>query len=87
MTQSKAPDDGIMKQEGLPRRDWILLPLVGLLTLISIASCTELLARRIFPLSKTAAEDCMVSNDPSSGVGGIPNSVCRDKDPEGELTE
>jgi hypothetical protein len=71
----------------LPRRDWILLPLLSLLTIAFLAGSVELIARRIYPQSGTLAEDCMVFTDPTTGPRGIPNSVCWEKIAEGELTE
>jgi hypothetical protein len=71
----------------LPRRDWLLLPLLSLSTVVLLAGSVELIARRVFPQSRSMAEDCMVFTDPSTGPRGIPNSVCWEKIPEGELTE
>jgi hypothetical protein len=70
-----------------PKRDWILLPLISLLTVCLLAGSTELLARWLFPEMATEGEDCMIFTDPVSGARGIPNSVCWEKIPEGELTE
>jgi len=60
----------------LPRRDWILLPILGLLTICVIAVFTELIARRMFPEPKSSMRNCLIENDSSTGVRGIPNSVC-----------
>jgi hypothetical protein len=68
--------------QSLPRRDWILLPLLSLLTVLALAGGTELAARKIFSDSKTGMERCMVLNDPATGARGIPNSVCWEKSPE-----
>jgi hypothetical protein len=74
------------KEADLPRRDWILLPALSLLTICSLAVSTELIALRIFP-AKGDMKNCLVWNDRSSGVRGIPNCVCREKFPEGQWVE
>lgn len=74
------------KADRLTRRDWILLPGLGLLTIVIVAGSTELIARQVY-YSQGGADDCLVLNDPSTGVRGIPNSVCRQKIPEGRLME
>jgi hypothetical protein len=87
MTQPNASDAANAKEARLPRRDWILLPLIGLLTICAIAVFTELISRRIFSESKTTLNSCLILNDPSTGVRGIPNSVCREKFPESQWVE
>jgi hypothetical protein len=69
------------KTEGmkLPRRDWIVLPTLGLLTFCLIIGSTESIARLIFSYSDKGLKDCTVFNDPSTGPRGIPNCVCWDK--------
>jgi hypothetical protein len=47
MTQSAACDNGTTTEAKLPRRDWLLLPLLGVLTISLIAGSTELIARRM----------------------------------------
>ncbi len=86
MPPSNANDSGNMKESKLPRRDWILLPLLSLLTICLIAGSTELIARKVLKTSNTLGEDCMF-NDPAIGPRGIPNCKCWEKIPEGELTE
>jgi hypothetical protein len=78
--------DGL-EEKKLPRRDWILLPVLGLMTIILLVCSTELIARQIYAQSRTNGEDCMVLNSSSKSLGGIPNSVCWEKIPEGKLTE
>jgi len=75
-----------MNEARLPRRDWILMPLLGLMTIALISGFTELIARQLLPQLNTAGEDCIV-NDPSVGARGIPNSVCWEKIPEGPLCQ
>jgi len=87
MTLSSANEPESLRETKMPRRDWILLPMLSLLTVCLVAGSVELTARHIFPQLDTLGEDCMVFNDPVTGARGIPNSVCREKIPEGELTE
>jgi hypothetical protein len=87
MTQSGAGDPGTLKEAKLPRRDWILLPMLSLLTIVLMAVSTELVARRAFSESKTSLKSCLVLNDAATGVRGIPNSVCWEKMPENQLME
>jgi hypothetical protein len=77
--------EGVM-EEKLPRRDWIVLPLISLLTICSIAVSLEVIARRTFYGSNTSIANCLI-RDPSTGLRGIPNSVCWDKKPEGQPME
>jgi hypothetical protein len=86
MKQSVARSNENPQGAKSPRRDWLLLPLLSLLTLCILSASTELVARRMFP-SKGAVNDCMVMNDPSTGIRAIPNSVCWEKSPEGPLVE
>lgn len=63
----------------LPRRDWILLPAVGLLTIVVFVAATELLVRLFFPASTAELPQCFVFKNTDEGVKGIPHSVCHDK--------
>jgi hypothetical protein len=87
MTQPNAIDSGNSSEAKLPRKDWILLPGLSLLTICLIATSTDLIARWKFARLYGIGEDCIVFNDPATGARGIPNSVCREKIPEGEVTE
>ncbi len=80
-------DVPMLKEKNLPRRDWILLPLLGLITICLLAGTTEIAARRMFSDSKTLLANCMVLDDPTTGPRAIPNSVCWEKLPESHLTE
>lgn len=87
MTQS-APDTPKNPTEPkLPRRDWILLPMIYLMTICGVAGSTELIARRLFPLRKGVGSHCLVTNDRSTGVRAVPNSVCRSGVAESEPVE
>lgn len=84
-----APGKGPQEKQDapLPLRDWILLPMVSVLTIILIAGSTEFTARKLFTSSKTGYERCEVLDDLATGVRGIPNSVCWEKAPESPLIE
>jgi lysophospholipase L1-like esterase len=74
------------REAALPRRDWILLPLLSLVTIGMIAGSTELIARRMFAASTTGVGSCLSSN-PLNGMRGIPNSMCWQKNFEGQPVE
>jgi hypothetical protein len=63
-------------------RDWILLPVISLLTICLIAVAVELTARHLFPTPKTNELNCLILNDPSTGVRAVPNSTCVDQTSE-----
>ena len=73
----------------IQRRDWILLPMLGVLTIVFLAGSVELFARWMFPQLGTGAagEDCMVFTDPTTGTRGIPNCRVMEKIAEGELLQ
>ncbi len=87
MTQSSAGDPASLPEAKLGRRDWLLLPLLGPLTLVLMAVSSEFVARRYFGESKTSLNNCLVLNDAATGVRGIPNPVCWEKIPESPLIE
>jgi hypothetical protein len=77
-----------MEEAKLPRKDWIVLPLLGVLTLAFVFGSMELLARQILPEEGALfVGACMVINNPLAGLQAIPNSVCKEKAAEGQLTE
>ncbi len=79
--------DNHTSSDKLPKRDWFLLPALGLLTILILIASTELISRREFPKLNTMGEDCMVFDDNATGARAIPNSECRDKLPDTELSE
>jgi hypothetical protein len=87
MTQPNAIRPEAAKPPKLRRRDWILLPFLGLLTVALVAVSTEALARWAFSDSVGSATACTVRNDNPAGVRALPDSVCWEKLPEGELEE
>ncbi len=81
------PDGGGAEAARIPRRDWILLPLVGLLTIAAAATSFELVARHFYTRSAPFIESCLGSFDPSTGGRPAPRSVCREKKYESQLVE
>jgi hypothetical protein len=79
MTETNQSSRANLAELKLPRRDWILLPLLGLLTLATILTSTELIARLVFPEAKSDLGKCLIEGDRSTGVRGIPNSVCSEE--------
>jgi len=68
-------------------RDWILLPLISLLTIFLLAAAAETTARHLFPRPKTNELNCLILNDPSTGVRAVPNSTCVDQTSESKPVE
>jgi len=81
------PDSVNSREENLHLRDWILLPLVGLLTTCLILVSSELIARRMFYQSTAVNATCFEMFRPASGMGVTPNSVCWAKSPESKWVE
>ncbi len=71
----------------LSRRDWILLPLLSLSTIVVLLSGAEALSRHYFSQSASRLQNCLVLNDKSTGVRGVPNCDTWEKIREGELVE
>jgi hypothetical protein len=70
------------------RRDLLLMPLIGILTIAVVAVTAELLARaHHFYESAAGMAACLDDSDPARGVRGIPNSVCREKSLESDDIE
>jgi hypothetical protein len=87
MTPPRDADSAETPTAKLARRDWVLLPLLALLTVSVIAVSAELVARRFFSETSTSLDDCLVLTEPATGIQGIPNSVCREKSLESPLVE
>ena len=86
MTVPPTSSSGIGRN-GLSGRDWLILPLLSLLTIASILFAMEKVARLAFPDSGHSINECMVINDPSLGVHARPNSMCTEQLPESGLVE
>jgi hypothetical protein len=87
MNPANAADAGCGKEAKLPRRDWILLPALSLLTMCLLAGSAELFGRRMYARLPYVGENCLVMNDPLDGARGTPNCVIWEKIPEGTPTE
>ncbi len=79
MTGSNAAGLPGKEQARLPLRDWILLPLLSLLTISLMLGCTELIGWQMFPRPKSNLSNCLVRNDASRPMEGVPNSVCSEE--------
>jgi len=86
MTEQTMSAAAEQKATRLPRRDWILLPAIGLIAVLSVAGVTEFVAQRKFP-KRSGGPVCMVFHDPAVGPHGIPNCRVMVQVPETELTE
>jgi hypothetical protein len=79
---------GVSKVKGhAPRRDWVLLPLTGLIVLGLLAASSEFVSRRILTTNGKSGDDCLIRVASSTGPRGIPNCVCVEKILEAPLTE
>jgi hypothetical protein len=87
MSNSRANAQDPVHNAALPRRDWVMLPLICLVTILVIAGSVELVARRIFSESTASLATCFVLTDPTTSVRGIPNCKCKTKAPETEWIE
>jgi hypothetical protein len=70
-----------------PARQAIVLPLIGLLTLVVIGVPTEIVARLLFSETPIGARSCLILNDSSTGVRGVPNSQCTERTYESERVQ
>lgn len=69
----------------MPRRDWLLLPSLGLVTMFLVIESVSFVANRMFGETPTTLRQCLIMNDRSTGTRAIPNTTCSDKVPESEL--
>lgn len=73
-------------KEQIPLRDWIVLPVLALLTILVIAVSTESIARWQFPASQTTLGNCFVVDDPSGTAPAKPYSDCSERLAESDYT-
>jgi hypothetical protein len=85
MTQSNRSDPGCAIEAKLPRRDWIVLPMLSLLTILLLALSFESTTWWLFPSSESGLDACFVKDDPSGNAGPKPNSVCSERIVESRL--
>ena len=91
MNSSSTGTPGEPQKSKLPKRDWILLPLLCLVTVVVLLTAAETAALRLFPdpaIGKgMTLGDCLVNTGMSTGMRGIPNTVCHAKLWESPLIE
>jgi len=88
MTGPDAADARREREAKLSRRDWILLPLIGIATIVLLLGGSEVAARRIYVETKpNFMANCMILNNPATGPHGVPNSTCRQKGFESQAVE
>jgi hypothetical protein len=88
MTQSNPSDFENLTDAKLPRRDWIVLPLLGLMTVLLLAGLTEGIARQIYPVLGHEMFDCIKGkSSPVAGTQGVPNAVCSGSVNDSPFTE
>jgi hypothetical protein len=75
------------REEKLPRRDWIALPAIVVLTVCLLSGATEWIARRTFGTGIGSMTQCAELPDYSKGARIAPSTVCWGKLAEGRLTE
>lgn len=71
----------------IARRDWILLPLLSLVTIAVILIPTEVISRKVYSESEKTLNNCLILTDSTTGVRGVPNSSCWEKISENEPVE
>jgi hypothetical protein len=86
MTQSNARDLRETGEATLPRRDWIVLPAVGILAILLLAYATESIARWLYPTFSEGLLDCYTKDNPTGDTPVRPNSVCRERIAESKYT-
>lgn len=87
MTGSGAGEPDTPNKSGISRRDWITLPALGLLTILLLAGSLEWIGTVMFPWAGRSVTRCMVLDDPTTGLRGIPNTVCEGRIEEGQPVE
>jgi uncharacterized membrane protein len=78
MSQSHTGDPETAKEPSLPRRDWILLPLISLLTIVFCFVTLLSLAKWLYPSSNAGLERCFGKAGPNDATA-TPNSVCSER--------
>ena len=85
MTQSGLTGPDVQKEPQLRRRDWVLLPALGLLTICLMAVSAELLSRWFYPVTQVGFQNCFATNDPTGDAAVKPSSVCWEQTAESSL--
>jgi hypothetical protein len=84
--EASIPDRPSREQAALPMRDWILLPLLAVITIVVLGEGTRLIADRQVVRSKQVVGRC-IQQTGSGPHHGIPNSVCVEKNSSGQPVE
>src|ERR1700678_439942 len=79
MSASGTGESGSIQEAKLPWRGWILLPVMSLLTIVLLAVSTELIVRRLFPVSQVGFDHCFEKDDPTGDGRVRPNTVCSER--------
>src|ERR1035441_3781848 len=87
MTAQVNNDNPTKDEPKLLRRDFILLPALALFTIVVLIAASEMFARKNFVDAETHLAPCLVLNDISTGVRGVPNSRCFAKGSESAWAE
>jgi hypothetical protein len=74
------------EQNGIPLRDWILLPLIAVVTIAVLGEGTRFIADREVVRSKQVVGTC-IQQTGSGPRHGVPNSVCIEKNSSNKLVE
>jgi hypothetical protein len=82
MSASNPNNIGTKYEGKLDQWDWILLPILGLLTIVFVAVSAEAIARGLFPVSESNLGSCFAMDDPSGNSPAKPNSVCSERTAE-----
>ena len=85
MTQSGPTGHQAVKEPQSRRRDWVLLPALGLLTICLMAVSAEWLSRWFYPVTQVGLQNCFATNDPTGDAAVKPNSVCWEQTAESTL--
>ena len=60
----------------LPRRDWLILPLLSLFTIVFLFIALRSLGNHLFSAFGNLEDHCLTFHDALHGAHGIPNTVC-----------
>lgn len=77
MTQPHTRDAVSMQESKVPRKDWILLPLISICTIALLAISFVWMASWLNPSSEAGLEGCFAKNSPAARA--TPNSVCSER--------
>ena len=78
MNETIVPTAANTEGTALPRRDWILLPLIAVATITCMMAVSEAAARVVWP----AQEDSCLVRGGASGLRFLPSCKSRAKEPE-----